>query len=112
MGGRTRSWAVAQGMAQGARHMAQGKNNQTYPLLMLYALCLTPYALCLFARLIAFENFCCSKFLVRPARHREPLRRGGRVFDIQNKKFVTTVTWGAQNGCSSNPTVPCCQLYH
>jgi hypothetical protein len=24
-----------------------------------------------------------SKFLVRPARHREPLRRGGRVFDIQ-----------------------------
>jgi hypothetical protein len=33
--------------------------------------------------LIAFKNFCCSKFLVRPARHREPLRRGGRVFDIQ-----------------------------
>jgi hypothetical protein len=34
----------------------------------------------------AFKNFCCSKFLVRPARHREPLRRGGRVFDIQNIK--------------------------
>jgi hypothetical protein len=31
-------------MAQGARHMAQGKNNQTYPLLMPYALRLMPYA--------------------------------------------------------------------
>jgi hypothetical protein len=27
-----------------------------------------------------------SKFLVHPARHREPLRRGGRVFDIQHAK--------------------------
>jgi hypothetical protein len=36
--------------------------------------------------LIPFKNFCCSKFLVRPARHREPLRQGGRVFDIQNTK--------------------------
>jgi hypothetical protein len=30
-----------------------------------------------------FENFCCWKFLVGPARHREPLRRGGGVFDIR-----------------------------
>jgi hypothetical protein len=43
-----------------------------------------------------------STFLVRPARHSEALRRGGRVFDIQKKLLNypdKTITWDGALVC-------------